>query len=255
MKHNKVCNLEDWDELGIKRLPRRRKDWEVAMALEALGAVEGQDILGVGAGADRAVFELCNRGARVWATDLYASPGEWGLFAPREMLTNPAACAPMAFDDRRLVVQHMDARRLRFPDASFDGLFSLGSIEHFGALADIAQASREIGRVLKPGGIAAIATEYRLSGDGDGWPGVVLFSPATLDEAIVQPSGLRRLDKPDWSISEATLATAYPLAEFVQSYEAGREMRRDDVVLEHVGYTFTSVMVVLKKASGEAAHA
>ena len=45
------------------------------------------------------------------------------------------------------------AGRLRYPDDTFDGIFSSGSIEHFGDLQDVANAAYEMGRVLKPGGV------------------------------------------------------------------------------------------------------
>jgi SAM-dependent methyltransferase len=53
----------------------------------------------------------------------------------------------------------MDGRELAFADASFDVVFSISSIEHFGSPADTARAASEIGRVLRPGGHAVIATE------------------------------------------------------------------------------------------------
>jgi ubiquinone/menaquinone biosynthesis C-methylase UbiE len=68
----------------------------------------------------------------------------------------------------------MDAKELEFEDGSFDAVFSLPSIEHFGTWADIRRSAREIGRVLRPGGAAFIATECFLGvgpeqvGSGDG---------------------------------------------------------------------------------------
>ena len=53
----------------------------------------------------------------------------------------------------------MDARRLDLPDDSFDVVFSLSSIEHFSSPRAIARAAAEMGRVLRPGGHAFIATE------------------------------------------------------------------------------------------------
>ena len=41
---------------------------------------------------------------------------------------------------------------LEFEDGSFDAVFSLSSIEHFGSWADIRRSAEEIGRVLRPGG-------------------------------------------------------------------------------------------------------
>jgi SAM-dependent methyltransferase len=46
-------------------------------------------------------------------------------------------------------LQVMDARRLDFPDATFDKIYSFHAIEH---IPDLAAAFAEMDRVLKPGG-------------------------------------------------------------------------------------------------------
>src|SRR5207248_5207432 len=80
--------------------------------------------------------------------------------ARRSMLADPAGHAPAyPWREEALEVHDMDDRRLTFPDASFDAVFTVSSIEHFGTPRDIAQAAAEIGRVLKPGGHALIITE------------------------------------------------------------------------------------------------
>jgi SAM-dependent methyltransferase len=140
-----------------------RKAWEFAMLalfLEQAGRMNEQtEALAVGAGDERIVFWLANRLGRVVATDIYGH----GDFAEREarssMLEDPAAHAPFPYREDRLEVRWMDARRLEFPDASFDVVFSLSSFEHFGGPNDVAAASRELGRVLRPGGHAFVATE------------------------------------------------------------------------------------------------
>jgi SAM-dependent methyltransferase len=140
-----------------------RKVWEFAMLalfLEQTGRMNEQtDALAVGAGDERIVFWLANRLGRVVATDIYGQ----GDFAEREargsMLDDPAAHAPFPYREDRLDVRWMDARRLDFPDASFDVVFSLSSFEHFGGPQDVAAASRELGRVLRPGGHAFVVTE------------------------------------------------------------------------------------------------
>ncbi|MBV8953699.1 MAG: class I SAM-dependent methyltransferase, partial [Solirubrobacterales bacterium] len=177
---NRVIKLEDFQEQAIRQAIRdvfaedaavasdfpdgreHRKQWEVAMAVLALrdGAVLRQDaeVLGIGAGSEATLFWLTNHVARVWATDLYADPGLWIATAPPTMLTDPANAWNGRWNPRRLVIQHMDACELRYEDEMFDGIFSSGSIEHFGGLERIEIAMDEAFRVLKPGGTASFST-------------------------------------------------------------------------------------------------
>ena len=171
----KLCDVRDFEDADVLRvlrdiLPERdplahveRKVWEFAMLalfLEEAGRLHDEtSALAVGAGDERMVFWLANRVGRVVATDIYGQ----GSFAEREatatMLTDPASHAPFPYREDRLEVLYADARELPFPDAAFDVVFSLSSIEHFGGPADVARAAREMGRVLRPGGHAFVATE------------------------------------------------------------------------------------------------
>ena len=140
-----------------------RKLWEEGMAalfLDEVGLLDDRSrVLAVGAGTEPLLYWLANRVGHVVATDIY---GE-GTFAGREattsMLDDPAAFAPFDYRRDRLEARYMDARRLEFPDGSFDAVYTLSSIEHFGAPEDIARAASEIGRVLRPGGHAFVVTE------------------------------------------------------------------------------------------------
>jgi SAM-dependent methyltransferase len=178
-QYAKLCELRDFNDPALiaairSLVPERdphahveRKVWEFAMVmlfLEEMGYLdERSQVLSVGAGDERILFWLTTRIGRMVATDIY---GE-GSFADGEaqasMLEDPAAHAP-AYDWRgdRLDVRKMDARKLEFPDASFDAVFTVSSIEHFGSPSDIARAAAEIGRVLRPGGHAVIITECLL---------------------------------------------------------------------------------------------
>jgi SAM-dependent methyltransferase len=265
LAHNRACNLADFDALQsvmrethphqVASHPHfpagreTRKVWEVAMAVRGLrdfGALRPDaEILVVGAGRESTIFYLTNQVRRVFATDLYGDAGAWRAGAPETMLTDPERCAPAGFPwhPRRLVVQHMDGRSLRYEDGVFDGIVSLGSIEHFGDLTAVAQAAREMGRVLKPGGVLTLATELKLSpADGMGWPGVILFTPGQLEQCIIEPSGLEPVDAPEYDVSLETMKTAFPLARLV----AG-ESRFPSLVMEHDGYRFGSVMMTLIK--------
>jgi SAM-dependent methyltransferase len=274
-QYAKLCDLQDFDDpevlAAIRSLvPERdplayieRKVWEFAMVqlfLEDVGRLhDGTEVLSVGAGNERILFWLADRVGRVVATDIY---GE-GAFAAREaeisMLENPAAHAPWPYREDHLEVAWMDGRRLDFPDASFDAVFTVSSIEHFGGPRDVAAAASEIGRVLRPGGHAVVITEclvrrhplnaapvdaaLRVATLGRKRRAATLrrrgalgetFTPRELRTRIVGPSGLRMLQPLDLSLSPESWATAgnttYPL------------------IVVRIGLSlFTSVCLVLEK--------
>lgn len=57
----------------------------------------------------------------------------------------------------RLKLSRQDLCRTQYPDSSFDFVTCLSVIEH---IPDSADALREIRRILKPGGLALISTDY-----------------------------------------------------------------------------------------------
>lgn len=110
------------------------------------------------------------------------------------------------WNPRRLVVQHMNALDLRYEEESFDGIFSSGSIEHFGDLENIHKSVEEMYRVLRPGGVAALATEFRLAGPPPGLPGTVLFDESELRQVLLDGLDWELASLLDFSISEETMA-------------------------------------------------
>lgn len=255
LSYSKVCNVEDFEKLAddfaaFSLSPSaHRKSWEMVQALRALrdfGALHpGAEVLGVGAGTEPTGFILTNEVRRVHMTDIYADAGMWAATAPHQMLLDPVQCAPagLFWQPERMIVQHMDARHLRYPDATFDGVFSSSSIEHFGGLHDVQLALAEVARVLKPRGVAAISTELAVAQSGSGgWPGVLIFDVATLLKAL--PPDLVLVGDIDDSISEATIGSRMDLADAIANPE-----RLPHIVLTHAGFTFTSVSLVLRKAS------
>ena len=203
LNYNKLCELEDFAHPGLRARMREfdpgaferwpafpsgrehRKHWEVAMTARTLmdfGVLgEGAEVLGVGAGDEATIFWLTSRVKRVFATDLYLDPGTWEKEASASMLVAPERHAPCPWDPRRLVVQHMNALDLRYEDESFDAVFSSSSIEHFGTHDDVRRSAEEMCRVLKPGGIASVSTEFRIDGPPPGLPGALLFSAGELE--------------------------------------------------------------------------
>jgi ubiquinone/menaquinone biosynthesis C-methylase UbiE len=238
----KLCDLRDFDDPELLAtigsiLPERdarthieRKVWEfamVAMFLEEVGKLtEATEALSVGAGDERIAFWLANRLGRVVATDVYGQGAFSGNEADPSMLEDPRAHAPFPYREDHLEVLWMDALDLKFPDNSFDVVFTLSSIEHFGSPADIARSASEIGRVLKPGGHAIVVTECfvrhhpldtstaevakRAATLNRKMPGALpgrrvaladVFTPRELTRHIVRPSGLRLLQPLDTKVS------------------------------------------------------
>lgn len=280
---NKVCSIEDFSRpelvdiirdvctYKLDHLPagfpigsEHRKDWEVAMAVRTLrhfGALHRDaSILGVAAGAEDTSFFLTREAKQVFATDRYLASGDWEPTAPLSMLIQPQDVAPYEFDADRLVVQHMDGRHLHYPDDTFDGIYSSGSIEHFGDLDDVAAAAYEMGRVLKPGGVLTLSTEIRLGGPpgGIGWPGLtLLFSVENLQRFIVDASGLEPVDDLDAEVSDETLSVRRDLTLAITQHLAATSAggQREEyaawefphIILVHEGYVFTSVHLALRK--------
>jgi SAM-dependent methyltransferase len=230
----KLCDLRDFadptigariDEVvpGLQPPAQlRRKYWEYAMLtlfLEDLGLLrEDAQVLSVGAGHEIVLFWLTNRVAKVVATDIYGKGSFSEHEADRRMLSDPASLAPYPYRESHLDVRHMDGRELEFPDDSFDAVFCLSSIEHFGNRADIRRSSEEMGRVLRPGGAAFIATECFLGRSalsslevqdvasrltrGRLFGALRIFTARTLASEIVEPSGLELVQPLDTAVHE-----------------------------------------------------
>ncbi len=277
--YNRVCNLSDFADEALRTVIREvfahelrlfpqnypdgvadSKQWEIAMAVRAFrdhGALRPDArFLGIGAGTEITTFYLSRHVHQVVATDIYAGAGPWADVAPSGFLVSPGEFADhITCEPRRILPLHQDARALDLPDDEFEGVYSSGSIEHFGSLPYVASAAYEIGRVLKPGGVAAIATEFKVAGppDGDGWdPFVILFSREKLKHWIVEASGLEPVDELDTSLSDETLSVQRDLSSFLSAtkritHPAHKIGIYPNLVLYHEGYLFCSVHLALRK--------
>ena len=162
--------LRELKVLPHHKLAMHRKSYEftqLLFGLTRLGRVQdAASVLSVGAGHECVLYWLANRVGRVVATDAYE--GRWQSEGAREgddrVVITPEEFAPFPYRQDRLSFMRMDGRALTFPDREFDVVYSLSSIEHFGGLAGASAAMREMARVLKPGGVLAVATEYILDG-------------------------------------------------------------------------------------------
>lgn len=251
--YNRLASIEGYQGFGFSY----RKDWEIEMALETLhdlgGAHPNANILGVGAGTERTIFELANAqsAALVTASDIYNDAGVWDSWHGKKFLQNPHAFAPagLPYDRERVAVMHVDMCDMPFDDEVYDAVFSSGSIEHVGNpkhspnWEQVAQAAKEIGRVLKKGGIASISTEFKVSGEGWGFEGVRLFTVEDLMKYIVEPSGLELVGDVDWEY-HGDLADAVSQPDVV----LGKTSEENRPLLSYGHFLFTSVHLALKKA-------
>jgi SAM-dependent methyltransferase len=77
-----------------------------------------------------------------------------------------AGFGPRIGNDLHLETQ--DARKLSYPDESFDRVFSISVIEHIPDDGDT-QAMREIARVLRPGGLLTLTVPFTALGYEEEW--------------------------------------------------------------------------------------
>jgi len=176
-------------------------------------------------------------------------------------MVDPGRFSQLPYPRGHVIPVHSNAMQLNLPDCRFDGVFSSGSIEHFGSLDNVAEAAREIGRILKPGGVASIATEFRLEGPADRpWfdDNVILFTPELLEQYIVRPSGLRLRAPIRFEQSERTFESRQNLVDFLQRAQNIHTLEEKraaypNLVLYHDGFLFCSIALTLYKEEGAGA--
>ena len=249
---NKVCRVADsgnglwrrgYDDLGFPASPDvfHRKIWEFNQALYGLRTLRrlapDATALGIGCGHEELMYFLANRIGRVVATDLYEGVYLGGESAA-DVLAHPAKYAPFHFREDRLEVRQMNALALQFEAGSFDFVFCLSSLEHFGSEDDKLAALREMHRVLKPGGVAVLTTEIVLNRLGRGSQ---YFQRETLTR-LIGAAGFS-LDGPvDFDVEQEY--SARPLALPMEAFAVPH------VVLRNFHTIYTSIALFLMKPTG-----
>jgi SAM-dependent methyltransferase len=273
--HCKLCELEDFSEPELRELIRDvfasdrehfgepdfptgreyRKYWEVGMTLRAFRAFgalrEDAEVLGVGAGHEATVYWLTRHAGRVVATDLYAEQDVWSeTDSGADMLTNPGRYWDGAWNPERLEVRNMSGLDLQFEDESFDAIFSSSSIEHFGDFGDVRRSVEEMYRVLRPGGVVALATEFRLEGLGIGLPGLLRFDEPELRSLLLDGLWWDPVTPFDLSISEETVRRPVLMKDAIADIESGLWgwSQYPHIVLRDGEFLWTSVHVALIKS-------
>jgi SAM-dependent methyltransferase len=273
--HCKLCEVEDFSEPVLRELIRDvfasdrehfgepdfptgreyRKYWEVGMTLRAFRAFgalrDDAEVLGVGAGHEATVYWLTRHTGRVVATDLYAEQDVWSeTDSGADMLTDPGRYWDDAWNPERLEVRNMSGLDLQFEDESFDAIFSSSSIEHFGDFGDVRRSVEEMYRVLRPGGVVALATEFRLEGRGIGLPGLLRFDEPELRSLLLDGLWWDPVTPFDLSISEETVRRPVLMKDAIADIESGLWgwSQYPHVVLRDGEFLWTSVHVALIKS-------
>jgi SAM-dependent methyltransferase len=235
-----IAGLRSLAAAPIDKAQMHRKAYELAQTifgLRRLGAItDAARVLSVGAGHEPILYWLANHAGRVIATDRY--DGEWQSKFAREgspeVLGDAARFAPFPYREDRLLFLRMDGLALAFRDASFDIVYSLSSIEHFGGADGACRAVAEMARVLKRGGVLALATEWCVRGEAGG----DVFSPEDVAR-IIGHRGLRLVQPIDdrvWDRYEMD-----PVDLRVDRFQTPH------MLLKHDATIFTSVYVFLEK--------
>ncbi|MGE3512653.1 MAG: methyltransferase domain-containing protein [Vicinamibacterales bacterium] len=254
LRDTQLCELANpakWDNeewlsilrsLGLSddKLSMHRKPYEFTQLIYGCRRLDAlrddSSILSVGAGHELVLYWLANHVHRVVATDMYE--GVWqdvqGREGDPEVIHRPEDYAPFPYRRDHLLFLKMDGRQLAFQDHTFDVAYSLSSIEHFGGLEGAAATVREMGRVLKPGGILALATEYVLNGP----PHDETFQP----EEIVA-----LLDQPDLELVEPIDDRVFRRYEYAAVDLYRNPYQTPHMVVRFNDTVFTTVMAFLRK--------
>ncbi|MDQ6614459.1 MAG: class I SAM-dependent methyltransferase [Actinomycetota bacterium] len=235
-----------------------RKAWEwvqTIYGLDGLGMIRPNvRALGVGVGWEPLSFFFAHHVAEVVATDLYSVDSEWsGREGNPRILQDPKDFAPYPYPEDRVKFLRMDGTHLEFPDESFDLIWSCSSIEHFGRHEGASRAMREIERVLRPGGVASVITEYVLPDADTGELSTFdaeFFNLRCLHDYLLAPVPRLRLVQmldltlPDYYRRRAVIAPAE-----AEAPHGG--VKKPHVVLHlSTGTEITSVALFLRKAGG-----
>jgi SAM-dependent methyltransferase len=131
-------------------------------------------ILDLGGGPGRYTIWLTEQGYQVVLADL----------SPELLTIARTQIAAAGVEQQVEAVVEADACDLsRWPDASFDAVLCLGPFYHLPDPADRARAATELARVLRPGGVAAVALMPRY---------------ALLRRTLALPDERQHLSDPDW---------------------------------------------------------
>ena len=254
--HKTYIQKKDWKtsdkKIPLMRKPGliHRKDWEWTLGIIGMKRFNKLNdkctAIGIGSGREEVLFYLANHLKHVYATDIYDLK-KWDNVAHSDFPDNPKKYAPFPYKEDALTVLRMDGTRLEFPSETFDIAFSFSSIEHFGGKdhSGALRSMKEIERVLKPGGIAVIATEYIIN-DKDH---PEFFNRKTIYSDLIDKLDSLKLVEPlDLRITTKTLDTVLDYFEVLKrDNDLNFKKTHPHILLRLRNILFTSVMLVFQK--------
>lgn len=132
----------------FKELLRGEISQRVLYALSLANLKKGMHVLDVGAGRGELAIKCAEEGASAKAIDY----SQAAIKSAKENLKKVDKDIA-----KRVTFERMDAKKLSYPDKSFDAVFMIGVVEHLYP-EELKQVFLEIKRVLKPGGRVVILT-------------------------------------------------------------------------------------------------
>ena len=222
-----------------------RKGWEwthCLYGLRKLGMLlPGNKAVGVGVGRESVIYFLADHIAEVTATDLYGEEAwstEGGREADLKLLNDSKSHCPTTVDFSKIRFENQDGTKLTHNDNQFDFAWSLSSIEHFGGHDAARQAVQEMARVVRPGGIVAIATEMLLLEE---YSHPEYFTYSEMIAELLEPCKNLELVGP---INSHTLPYEFLVDSVVVPTDVHR--RRRHVVLNDGRVQWTSILLFLR---------
>ncbi|MCR9138516.1 MAG: class I SAM-dependent methyltransferase [Alphaproteobacteria bacterium] len=254
---------------GDMEFPADTTHWQDAMSLRVfdqfgLFELPGRLVAGIGAGMGDLAFQMASQGAVVVAADRYLDATPLSAYAPADMLVRPEGYSNRTYPRGGVMPLHADPRALALPSGFFDAVYAANVLEHLSSAEEVQAAAVEIGRVLKPGGIASISTEFllqapeRATWSRGNWQ---LFSPELIESTIVTPSGLAFVDREyETQPSELTFAGKRILTDFAEQSRSFKDLKaarnlHPNLVMYHDGFLFCSIHITLQKLKTDKASA
>jgi SAM-dependent methyltransferase len=132
---------------------------EYQLALSTLGSLDGCRVLDIGSPKLPVLLLARHAKCELFATDIR----DYFIGSTRHFLKRMGMSHRIGKD---LHLQVQDARGLTYADSFFDKVYAISVVEHIPGDGD-ADALREIGRVLRPGGVATLTVPFRAAGCQD----------------------------------------------------------------------------------------